>query len=101
MPLQKPPAARTEVALDSTVLERYVGEYELAPTFRIAVTREGNALFGQATGQPRFRLFAESETKFFLKVVDAQITFEREPDGRVTGLILHQNGGNVPGKKTR
>lgn len=101
MPLQKPPAARTEVALDSTVLDRYVGEYELAPTFRIAVTREGNALFGQATGQPRFRLFAESETKFFLKVVDAQITFEREPGGRVTGLILHQNGGNVPGKKMR
>ena len=93
--LQVPPRARTEVAVDSLVLDRYVGEYELAPTFHIVVTREGATLFIQATAQPRFPIFAESESDFFLKVVDAQITFSRD------GLVLHQNGQNLPGRKIR
>ncbi|HMG19456.1 MAG TPA: serine hydrolase, partial [Gemmatimonadales bacterium] len=54
MPLQLPPKVRTAVAVDSSVLDRYVGEYELAPTFRIVVTREGAGLFIQATAQPKF-----------------------------------------------
>ena len=95
MPLQPPPRIHTEVAVDSQILNRYVGEYELAPTFHIVVTREGAGLFIQATAQPKFPIFAESESDFFLKVVDAQITFSRD------GLILHQNGQNLPGKKIR
>jgi hypothetical protein len=46
-----------------------------------------------ATGQTKFPLFAESETKFFLKVVDAQVEFIRDPTTHaVTKLILYQNG---------
>jgi len=75
------------------VLIRYVGNYELAPTFQIAVTREKAQLFVQATGQPRFPLYAESDSTFFLKVVDAQVTFSKD------GLVLHQNGQNLPGRK--
>jgi CubicO group peptidase (beta-lactamase class C family) len=99
LPLRPPPAPRTEVAVDSTILGRYVGEYELAPTFHIAVTREGNGLFVQATGQPKFPIFAESDSAFFLKVVDAQITFTRDSTGTVTGLVLHQNGQHAPGRR--
>ncbi len=95
MPLQAPPKVRTAVAVDAQTLDRYVGEYELAPTFHIVVTREAAGLFIQATAQPKFPIFAESETEFFLKVVDAQITFSRD------GLILHQNGQNLPGRKIR
>ncbi len=95
MPLQPLPRIHTEVAVDSQILDRYVGEYELAPTFHIVVTREGAGLFIQATAQPKFPIFAESESEFFLKVVDAQITFSRD------GLILHQNGQNLPGRKIR
>lgn len=94
-PLQQPAAQRVEVAVDSTVLARYVGEYELAPTFHIAVTREGMNLFLQATAQPRFRIYAESDSTFFLKVVDAQVTFR--PDA----MVLHQNGQHIPGRKIR
>ncbi len=47
----------------------------------------------------RFELFAESDGEFFLKVVDAQVTFTRDAAGAVTGLVLHQNGANMPGKK--
>jgi D-alanyl-D-alanine-carboxypeptidase/D-alanyl-D-alanine-endopeptidase len=75
-----------EVPVDAAVLEKYVGEYEMTPAFKITVTREGAHLFLQATAQPRFEVFAESESEFFLKVVDAQITFVTD------GLILHQNG---------
>jgi len=92
-PLRPPPQKHTEVAVDSLVLQRYVGDYELAPTFHIVITREGAHLFAQATAQPRFPIFAESDSTFFLKVVDAQLTLR--PDG----LVLHQNGQNIPGRK--
>lgn len=46
----------------------------------------------QATGQPQFELFPESETKFFLKVIDAKVTFVKDDTGKVTHLILHQGG---------
>lgn len=99
LPLRPPPRSRTEVAVDSTVLGRYVGEYELVPAFHIVVTQEGKGLFIQATGQSRVPIFAESETGFFLKVVDAQITFVRDSTGAVTGLVLHQNGRDTPGRR--
>jgi CubicO group peptidase (beta-lactamase class C family) len=96
-----PVVERTEVEVAVDILESYVGEYELAPSFSIVVTLENGALFGQATGQPVFPLFAESETKFFLKVVDAQVTFVTDDSGAVTEMILHQNGANRPGRKVR
>ncbi|GAB4050948.1 serine hydrolase [Spirosoma litoris] len=89
------------ITVDAATLESYVGNYELAPSFAIVITREGDKLFGQATGQPKFELFAESKTKFYLKVVDAQITFETNDKGEVQQLILHQNGRDMPGKRVR
>ena len=55
----------------------------------------------QATGQPKFELFPTSETEFFLKVVEAQVTFVRDEAGKVTQLILNQNGRKMPAKKIR
>jgi D-alanyl-D-alanine-carboxypeptidase/D-alanyl-D-alanine-endopeptidase len=97
-PPQKP---RNEISLNPAVLQAYVGEYALAPTFILTVTREGNALFVQATGQSRVPVLAESETEFFLKIVDAQISFVKDASGTVTGLVLHQNGQNQPAKKIK
>jgi len=93
LPLRPPPRQHIEVAVDSLVLQRFVGEYALAPTFHIIITREAAHLFAQATAQPRFPIFAESDSTFFLKVVDAQLTLR--PDG----LVLHQNGQHIPGRK--
>ena len=76
-----------------------MGKYELRPEFVLTVTREGDKLMTQATGQPKFEVFPESETTFFLKVVDAQITFVRDAAGKVTHLILHQGGANQQAKK--
>ena len=57
---------------------------------------------GRSAGDPLhfdFPLFAESETEFFLKVVDAQVTFTKNDAGEVDGLVLHQNGRDAPGRK--
>ena len=100
-PAPVPVAERVEVAVSEDILETYVGEYELAPTFTIVVTREGGALFVQATAQPRFPVFAESETKFFLRAVDAQVSFTKDDAGSVTGMILHQSGVDQQARKVR
>ena len=85
--------------MSAEILERYVGDYQLAPNFVITVTLEDAALFAQATGQPNIPIFPESETEFFYKVVDAQITFAMDDSGAVTQLILHQNGADMPAPK--
>jgi D-alanyl-D-alanine-carboxypeptidase/D-alanyl-D-alanine-endopeptidase len=90
----EPAKGRKEVAVDTAILDRYVGRYQLAPSFVIAITREGDHLFLQATGQPRFEMFAEGEHDFFLKAVDARITFAGE--GTPKSLVLHQNGQDMP-----
>lgn len=99
LPLDLPPEERVEIEVAEEILETYVGEYEFTPTFSLLVTLEGGSLYGQATGQSRFQMFAESETKFFMKAFDAQITFTKDDSGNVTGLILHQNGANQPASK--
>ena len=99
MPLLAAPAQRREVAIDAKLLGRYVGRYELAPSFILDITRDGDQLFLQATGQPRFELFASGNHEFFLKVVDARLTFDVPAEGAATSVTLHQNGQSVPGKR--
>lgn len=98
-PLLTPPKEHKEAAVDAKVFDGYVGRYELTPNFALTITREGDKLFAQATGQPNFQIFPEGAREFFYKVVDAQITFEVDKDGRATGLVLHQNGANMPAKR--
>jgi hypothetical protein len=92
------PSERKAVTLDPAIYDTYAGVYELAPGFNLTVTREGAQIFAQATGQSKAEIFPQSETEFFLKVVDARITFQRG-EGKVTGLVLHQGGRDVPAKR--
>jgi hypothetical protein len=95
------PAERQAAQVDPALFDVYAGVYELGPGFRLAVTREGDHLMGQATGQPKLELFPESETRFFLKVVDAEIEFQRGADGKATGLTLFQGGREIPAKRVK
>ena len=63
------------------------------------ITREDGRLMGEATGQPKVELFPESETRFFLKVADIQIAFERNDAGYVDQLTVYQNGQEMPAKR--
>lgn len=95
------PAAPKEVKVDPALYDAYAGAYELRPGFVLTVTREGDRLMTQATGQQKLEIFPSSEAEFFLKVVDARITFVKGPDGVVDVLVLHQNGRDMPAKRKR
>ena len=98
---EKPMKFRKSVKVAPAKLKKCVGTYLLAPTFALTVTLEDGRLHVQATGQAKHPIFPESETKFFYKVVDAQITFDVDNDGKVKKLTLHQNGRDLPGQKVR
>ncbi len=88
-----------EVKVSNAVLDTYIGEYELQPGFTLTVTREGNQLKAQATGQPVFDLFPKSETEFYLKVIDAQLVFNKNDAGEIDSATLLQGGQEMLGKK--
>jgi CubicO group peptidase (beta-lactamase class C family) len=96
-----PQAARKEIKVDPKIFDAYVGEYQLAPNFTMTVTKEGDQLMVLPTGQSKSQIFPESETKFFSKVVNAQIVFNKNDKGVVEQLTLYQNGREVPGKKIK
>jgi CubicO group peptidase (beta-lactamase class C family) len=87
-----PPKPRNETRIDPSVFDRYVGRYQLAPSVVITISRDGDRFMGQLTGQPAIEIFAESEKSFFLKVVDAQLTFETDAQNKAVAVVLHQNG---------
>ena len=83
---------RTSIALSAEALEKLVGEYPLAPVFVLTITREGEALYLQATGQGRVRLWPSAPDRFYLREVDAQLVFALDAEGRATAVTLVQNG---------
>jgi len=93
------PSERKEITLSPDVLASYVGTYELAPNVDLKIMLEGDRLETQLTGQPKFPIFAETSTLFFLKVVDAQLEFGKDTSGKVTQVTLHQNGREIVCKK--
>ena len=88
--------SKTEVKFDSTLFSQYAGSYALteAPDFVMTFKKEGDKYLTQGTGQPWFPLFPSSDSTFFLKVVDASVTFHRPKQGQVTRITLHQNGNH-------
>lgn len=105
VPLQPPRPTpvinRIAITLPSATLDRYVGDYEVAPNFHLLVTREATGLMVEPTGQGKAPLFAEKEMEFFFRVVDAQIVFQVDASGRTTGLVLRQNGRDLPATKVK
>jgi serine-type D-Ala-D-Ala carboxypeptidase/endopeptidase len=91
-PLSVPYGSPPEAKVSPGALDRYVGFYELAPNAIFTISREGDQLFAQLTGQPRVAIYPRSPGEFFLKVVAAQLSFETDKHGRVRALTLHQNG---------
>jgi hypothetical protein len=85
--------------LPAAALQRFVGEYPLAPDFVLAVWRDGDHLFAHAPGQPVVELFPDSPTTFFAPVAGAQIEFQTDTSGEVTGLALLQYGRRVSATK--
>lgn len=80
-------------------LDEYAGRYELAPGFQFTIRRDGEKLMAQLTGQPEFEVYAETQERFFYTVVEANITFERDDEGKVNQVVLRQAGRTMPAKR--
>lgn len=93
------PAVRTVAKVDPAIFDRYVGRYELRPGFVVTITREGNSLMAQATGQAKFELLPESETAFFANAPPLAMAFVKGADGKVTHLVLTQGGERREAKR--
>jgi CubicO group peptidase (beta-lactamase class C family) len=92
-----PAPEKTEIPLDATLLDRYVGRYEPAPGVGFVVSREGDGLAIEIPGLPRLRLRAESERAFFVpENTRVTVTFDVSADGRVPRLLLRSPTGDVP-----
>jgi len=81
---------------DLSLLDALVGRYELMPGFEIEVRREGDGLMLQATGQDAAEIFPETESRWYLTVVDAEVEFRGHEDGQADELVLFQGGQEMP-----
>jgi uncharacterized protein DUF3471 len=94
--------ARVPIQLDPKILETYVGQYqfETIPDRVLTVSREGGRLFVDIPRNYKSELFAESESKFFLKVRPVQLTFGKD-EGQVTHMEFVSNGETLRAKKIK
>ena len=84
-----------EKKVPAEIVARLQGRYQLVPAFILTVRADGGKLFVKATNQPEFRVYAESETKWKYRVVDASLTFELPETGNSTAVTLHQSGRDM------
>jgi len=96
------PAIRHAVKIDYSVYDRYAGNYNCSWADALfVITRQGDHLMAKLADQPAFEVYPESPTEFFYTVVDAQLTFATNSAGKVTHLVLHQNGQNLKAEKAK
>lgn len=90
------PYGRKAIAVDPAILDKYIGEYKTEkPPTSITITNENGKLFQKRGGEQKQEMFAESETKFFLKTEDIQLVFAKDADGAVTGVTVFQGDGTI------
>jgi len=84
------PEFKPRPKLSSEDLDAYLGVYS-SPTFplKVTITKDGNSLIGQATGQPSFTLKAYEIDKFRFDAAQLKLEFIPEEDK----MILRQGGG--------
>lgn len=81
-----------EVKLTEVELDAILGQYQYGPAAVLTVTRDGDSVFAQLTGQPKFGIHPKSAAEFEWREVEASVTFKKDGDGKVTGATHRQNG---------
>jgi CubicO group peptidase (beta-lactamase class C family) len=97
VPLERPTATkRTEIALDSAVLDTYAGRYEAQGEGVFIIARERDFLTIQVPadwGLPKLRLRPEGLRDFFASELPLRVTFQTDSDRRVNGLLVYPPRG--------
>lgn len=86
------PTVRTAIHVEPKILADYAGTYELDKGVDLTITVENGQLMGQATGQGKTPIYAETETKFFLLAAPTSLDFVKDDHGKVTSVVLHLYG---------
>jgi len=92
-PTEKP------ASVDPSIFDLYEGKYQLDIGLMFKILKENNRLWVLVEGQPKFELQPLSETRYYLEMVDAHLTFIKDDSGKVTKMILHQGGRDIEGKR--
>lgn len=82
---------RTAIKVDPSSFDAYVGKYQPNPAITVTVSREGDKLMFESAGG-KVELLPESENSFFSNGLPVTITFVKDETGKVTHLILVNNG---------
>lgn len=96
-----PRITEAEVKLTPAELDAILGEYQYGPGAVLTVTRDGDSVFAQLTGQPKFQIFPKSATEYEWRVVPANVRFTKDKDGKVTGAVHTQGGARIEAPKTK
>lgn len=96
--VEKSREERPVARINPAIYNAYVGEY-LVGSRTCTVVREGDKLLLVAPGWMKAEAFPESETKFFLRAMDAQMTFVRNERGEVTGFVFEMGNRTMQAKK--
>lgn len=81
-----------EVTLTDAQTEPLLGDYDFKPFGKMTISLETGRLYSKLADQPKLELGAVSATELFPRVVNVRLIFEKDADGKVTKLILHQGG---------
>ena len=87
------PPEHRRVAIDPGDLAACAGRYAIRPRFVLTVRPTDGRLVVQATGQDEVAMFPESRTRFFNRTVDAQLTFDLDPDATPPPSCCISTGG--------
>jgi len=90
---------RKTISLTEQDLVKYVGEYEVTDNTSYFVSHEGNQLYFRVSGQQKVPFYPESETRFFCKVIPAEIVFDEGKNGRMETVTLYQNGQQIKAQR--
>jgi CubicO group peptidase (beta-lactamase class C family) len=98
------PKVKVIASVDPKAWDAYVGQYQLdiSSAIVVSIINEGGKLImelKQPGGASKAELLPESDNKFFRRELDFDITFVRNEKGRVTELIMRQEGEEYRGKK--
>jgi hypothetical protein len=96
--VEKSQEKRTVAKIDPAIYDSYVGEY-LVGSRTCSIVREGDKLWLVAPGWMKAEASPESETKFFLRAMDAQMTFVRNEKGEVTGFVFEMGNRTMQAKR--
>ena len=89
------------IKVNPKIYDSYIGQYEVDPCFSITIFREKHQLFSKISDQYKREIYPKSETEYFFKEIDAQITFVKNKDNQVTHLVFQQKGDHIAKKISR